>query len=220
MKIAAYVPIKLRNTRVPGKNVKQLSDGTPLCSLLFNTLKDVKCIENKYCFCSDEAIKEYLPDGIEFLKRDKSLDTDTTQCSDIIRAFVERINPDIVVLTHVTSPFVSAKTIELCVEKVKSGEYDSAFAVAKEQEFLWKDNTPLNFDPALAPRSQDLPLIYKETNGVFVFTKDIFLKTNRRVGLKPFLCEVGYPETIDINYPEDFIFADATYSYLKGEKKF
>ena len=217
MKIAAYIPIKLNNTRVPGKNIKKLSDGTPLCSLVFNTLKGIKGIDEKYCFCSDESIKEYLPDGITFLKRDKSLDTDTTQCSDIIKAFINIVNPDIIVLTHVTSPFVSVKTIELCIEKVASGEYDSAFAATKEQEFLWKDNTPLNFDPSLAPRTQDLPLIYKETNGVFVFTKKVFLETNRRVGLNPFLCEVNYPETIDINYPEDFIFADATYNYLKGK---
>ena len=70
MKVCAYVPIKLNNSRLPGKNIMPLYDGTPLCKLLLNTLSKVKNVDEKYCFCSDDGIKEYLPEGIKFLKRD------------------------------------------------------------------------------------------------------------------------------------------------------
>lgn len=212
MKIAAYVPIKLNNTRTPGKNIKPLSDGTPLCKLMFKTLSEVSNIDEKYCFCSDELIKEYLVPGVEFLQRSASLDTNETACHEIIRSFIDIVNPDIIVLVHATSPFLSVNTIETCVEKVKSGAYDSAFTVAKMQEFLWKNGKPLNFDARCAPRSQDLPIIYRETNSVFVFTKEAFEKTNNRVGLKPYMFEQKFPETADVNYPEDFIVVDAIYS--------
>ncbi|MCM1231758.1 MAG: acylneuraminate cytidylyltransferase family protein [Ruminococcus flavefaciens] len=217
MKIAAYVPIKLNNVRTPGKNIKPLSDGTPLCKLLFRTLALVNNIDEKYCFCSDEAICNYLEPGIDFLKRDKRLDQNEIRCDEIIRAFIDQIAPDIIVLTHVTSPFLSVDTIEQCVKKVKSGEYDSAFTVAPVREFLWKDGKPMNFDAACTPRSQDLPEIYRETNGVFVFTREVFEKTNRRVGVNPYLCPLNFPEIMDVNNPEDFMLVDAVYTNrLKG----
>ncbi len=212
MKIAAYVPIKLNNTRTPGKNIKPLSDGKPLCNLLFDALSKVSNIDEKYCFCSDESIKDYLTPEIEFLKRDKSLDSNNTQCHEIMRAFVDKINPDIIVLTHVTSPFLRSETLETCINKVVSGEYDSAFTVERVRDFLWKDGKSMNFDASKAPRTQDLPEIYRETNGCFVLKREVFEKTNRKVGFKPYLCELTFPETVDINYPEDFLMADLIYT--------
>ncbi len=212
MKVAAYVPIKLHNSRMPGKNIKSLSDGTPLCRLLFRTLGAVSNIDEKYCFCSDEKIIDYLEPGIQFLKRSTRLDQDNVRCDEIIRSFVDMVNPDIIVLTHVTSPFVSIKTIETCVDKVVSGKYDSAFTVARVREFLWENGKPLNFDASCTPRSQDLPEIYRETNGVFVFTRDVFEKMNRRVGETPYLCVLDFPEIIDINEPADFMVADVVHT--------
>lgn len=216
MKIAAYIPIKLNNTRTPGKNIKPLSDGTPLCSLIFNTLAKVGNIDEKYCFCSDEAIKPYLVPGVDFLQRSAALDTDATQCHDIMRAFVEKVQPDIIVLTHATSPFLKPETIEECVDKVVSGEYDSAFTVDRVREFLWKDGAPMNFDASKAPRTQELPEIYRETNGCFVIKREVFEGTNRRVGFKPYLKELQFPETADVNYPEDFMMVDMVYTGMKN----
>ena len=215
MKIAAYVPIKLNNSRMTGKNIKQLYDGTPLCKLLFESLSKVKNIDEKYCFCSDTKINEYLVDDISFLQRDSELDKDEVRCDEIIKAFVDIINPDVIVLTHVTSPFLKTETIEKCVEAVKSGKYDSAFTVEIVRDFLWMDGKPMNFDASCTPRSQDLPEIFKETNGVFVFTKEVFEKTNRRIGYNPYLCKLSFPENMDVNYPEDFIMVDAIYKHIK-----
>lgn len=87
MKVAAYIPIKLNNERTPGKNIKEFGDGTPLCSFMFRTLSKVKGIDQRYCFCSDEQIKRYLPSEINFLKRSVSLDSSDTQCQEIVRDF-------------------------------------------------------------------------------------------------------------------------------------
>lgn len=71
-----------------------------------------------------------------------------------------------------------------------------------------------DFDPSNFPRTQDLPLIYAETSIAFVFTKESFLKHNRRLGSKPFVKEVGKIEAMDIDYPEDFEVADAVYKEI------
>lgn len=220
MKVVSYIPIKLNNVRTPGKNIKKFGDGTPLCSFMFNTISKIKCIDEKYCFCSSDEIRKYLPENIQFLRRSEELDTSNTQCHDIIRSFIEQVDADIYVLTHVTCPFIKKKTIEKCIEKVVSGEYDSAFSAARIQDFIWKDGRPMNFNPEYAVRTQELEPVYKETVGCYVFTKDVFLKGNRKVGYHPYVCEVDAYEEMDIDYPEDFEKCNAIYmNILKNSRR-
>ena len=219
MKIVSYIPIKLNNERTPGKNIKKFDDGTPLCSFMFNTISNVKGIDERYCFCSNEDILPYLPENIKFLKRPESLDTSSTQCQDIIRSFTDFVpDADIIVLTHVTCPFTSVATIEKCIEAVKSGKYDSAFSAVPVKDFLWCDGKALNFDPEKSVRTQELPDIYKESVGCYVFTKDVFVKRNGKVCYNPFVCEVGLFEDVDIDYPEDFAKANAIYMNILKDK--
>ena len=91
-----------------------------------------------------------------------------------------------------------------CIEAVMSGQYDSAFCASKIQDYLWQDGEPMNFDAADIPRSQDLKPIYRETSGIYVFTKEVFEKHRRRIGKKPYIKEVTLKEAVDINNPEDF----------------
>ena len=77
------------------------------------------------------------------------------------------------------------------------------------QDYLWENNTPLNFDATNLPRTQDLNPIYRETSGVYVFTKDVFKRLHRRIGDKPFIAEVSIKEAVDINTLEDFKLAEA-----------
>lgn len=211
MKIAAYVPIKLNNERTPGKNTKEFDDGRALCTFMFNTLANVKGVDEAYCFCSNEKIKEYLPEKIKFLRRPVSLDTSQTQCHEIIKTFLSMVDADIIVLCHATCPFIKVESIEKCIEMVKTGKYDSAFTVSTIKDFLWEDGKPLNFNPGYAVKTQDLPDIYKESIGCYVFTKEMFLKSNRKVGFNPYLCPIDVYEEIDIDYPEDFEIANAIY---------
>ncbi len=190
MKIVSYVPVKLNNERMPNKNLQRFDDGTPMAHLVFQTLSSIKEIAEIYCYCSNPAIKEYLTGRVKFLRRSESLDTPETLCGDIIRAFLTDVDADIVVLSHVTSPFLRADTVKKCIDAVASGEYDSAFSASKMQEFLWRDGKPLGFDPVNIPRSQDLPVLYKETIGCFVFTSQMFHELGRRIGLHPYICEV------------------------------
>lgn len=211
MKTVAYVPIKLNNTRTPGKNTKEFNDGTPLCNFIFHTLKQVKCIDEIYCFCSDDKICGYLPQGVNYLKRNRALDTPNTQSQDLGHAFIEKIPADLYVLCHATSPFLKPDSVEKCIEAVKSGSYDSAFTGCSVRDFLWLDGKALNFDPENSVRTQELPPIFKETVGCYVFTPEVFNKRNGKVGYKPYICEVGAIEAMDIDYPEDFDICNAVY---------
>lgn len=211
MKTIAMIPIKLNNERVPGKNIKCFSDGTPLMKLIQKACVMADLVDEVYVYCSNEKVNDYLLPEVKFLKRPEYLDGNGINCNDIIREFMKEISADIYVVSHATGPFTQSKSIDRCISNVLNGEYDSAFLAKRMQEFLWSKGTALNFDIQNFPRTQDLEPIYSEAPGAYVFTKETFLKYGRRVGIKPYICEVSEIESRDIDYPEDFEIADAIY---------
>lgn len=208
MKIVAFIPIKLNSVRLKNKNILDLA-GHPLCWYIANTLLSVDKIDEVYVYCSTEKIIEYMPKGIKFLKRDAYLDGEYVKGAEIYSSFINEIDSDIYVLAHATSPFISRNSIDNALSKVLSGKYDSAFTAKKIQNFVWYNNLPLNYKLEDIPRTQDLEPVWEETSAFFVFNKNLFLETNRRIGFVPYLQEVKGIETIDIDTKEDFILANA-----------
>lgn len=206
-KIVSVIPIKLKNERLPDKNIKLLGNK----SLLFyiqEALLQVPEIDERYVYCSNNAVCPYLEKGISYIQRPAFLDENTANFTQIFEKFSKQIEADIYVYAHVTAPFIESETIRDCVEKVMTGKYDSAFTAVKIQDFLWKDGQAWNFDAANVPRSQDLDVVYRETSGVYVFRKEVFEQSKRRVGVRPYIKEVGYREAVDINTLADFELAE------------
>lgn len=218
MKVVAMVPIKLNSERVKEKNLRPFCDGKPLVKFILEALIKCEKIDDVYVYCSSERIKEYLIDGVKFLKRPEFLDENTSNCNDIIREFMKEVEADYYVVSHATAPFTKSESIDRCIEAVVGGaEYDSAFTVDKIQTFMWENGKPMNFDPSNFPRTQDLEPIYMETSGAFVFSKDVFEKYNRRIGKKPCLVEVEPIESCDIDTEYDMMVAQALYKYMMEE---
>ena len=207
MNVVAIMPIKLNNERLPGKNIMMLGK-KPLLHYVLESLLAINLIDSINVYCSDDRIIQYLPDNVSFIRRPKFLDLPTSNFTQIFEEFMKAVDADIYVYAHATAPFVSIDTINTCIQAVISGEYDSSFCASKIQDYLWQDGTPLNFDATNIPRSQDLKSVYRETSGVYVFTKHSFEKTHRRVGLHPFIKEVSFKEAVDINNEEDFKLAE------------
>lgn len=207
MKIVSIVPIKLNNERLPGKNTKMLGK-QPLIRYILTTLLNCDSLTERYVFCSEEKVQDYLPDGVKFIKRPAVLDEPTSNFSQIFASFKKEIEADVYVYAHATAPYISAESLQKCIDNVVSGEYDSAFTATRIQDFLWQDGEPLNFDAENLPRSQDLKPIYRESSGIYVFRNDVFEQYHRRIGRKPYIREIGYKEAIDINTIEDFELAE------------
>ena len=215
MKTVAFVPVKLNNQRAPGKNTKAFYDGTPLVTFFLRQLKKVKGIDELYVFCSSREIVEYMPEGVEFLQRPEFLDTAQATPQDIITEFMKYVDADIYMVCHCTAPFVTPEHIQQCLEAVKSGQYDSAVTSEKIQRLLWTaDYKPMNFSAENVPRTQDLAPIYNEVSAAYVFTKEAFLTYHRRIAAKPKFVEVSGVECVDIDYPDDFLIANAIYKEI------
>ena len=214
MKVTAVVPMKLNNRRLPQKNTKCFKNGKPLCWYILSTLLKINEIEEVYVYCSNPDIKKYIPEGVNYLKRSEDLDQDSTKMNEVLQAFAREIPSDIYVMTHTTAPFIKSSSIKKGLEAVLSGDFASSFAVKKLQDFLWKDGRPFNYELDNIPRTQDLPPLFEETSGFYIYKSNIITNLNRRIGQKPFLVEVGEIESIDIDEPEDFKIADAIYNHI------
>ncbi len=214
MKTVAIVPMKLNNRRLPQKNTKCFTNGKPLCHYILSTLLKIDQIDEVYVYCSNPDIKEYIPDGVKYLRRSENLDLDTTKMNEVLQSFANDVYADVYVMTHTTAPFVSEKSIKKGIDAVLNNGYDSAFAAKKLQDFLWKDGQPFNYDLANIPRTQDLDPLYEETSGFYIYKRNVMTDLNRRIGNNPYIVEIGEIESIDIDEPEDFEIADAVYNHL------
>lgn len=212
--VVSMIPIKLNSERVKDKNIRLFFDGKPLVRFIAEAVLESRFIDEAYVFCSSSRIKDYLPDGIKFLRRPDFLDGNDYNCNDIIREFMKVIDADVYSVNHATAPFTLSSSIDRCIEAAGSGRgYDSAFLVRKMQAFFWSHGKAVNFDLQHFPRTQDLEPVYTETSGAHVFTKEVFQKYGRRVGECPYLAEVSERESIDIDTEEEMAVAQAVYRY-------
>lgn len=218
MKVVSFIPIKLNNQRLPGKNLMDLN-GRPMCDYIFNTISEVELIDEKYVFCSDEKIIPYIPENLTFLKRDSYLDGFQIKGLDIIENFVQSVDADIYVLTHVTQPFTKASSITHALKKVMYEGYDSAFSCVEIQDYCWYQGKPFNYDMKNIVLTQDLEPLYMETGAFFIFKKEVFTKLHQRIGEHPYRYVVDQFEAIDVDTIEDFKFAQAAACFLEQKEK-
>lgn len=219
IKCVAIVPMKLNNSRLPGKNTRPFTDGEPLCHYILDTLLKVDLLDGIYVYCSDPSIKEHLPDGVRYLERPASLDTDSTKINDVLSSFANEIESDIYLLAHTTAPFISRESLEEGLDAVISGRYDSSFSVVRTQDFMWDEHGPINYALDAIPRTQDLEPVYVETCGFYCYTRDLILSENRRIGHNPKKVVVSKIESIDIDDMEDFVIADSVFNLVFKQRR-
>ncbi len=117
---------------------------------------------------------------------------------------------DVIVTTHVTSPFIKLKTINNAAKKLNN--YDSVAAVTKDYNFAWFENSkkkliPINFNPKIITKTQNLNPIIQSNGAFFIFKKKTFMKYNNRIGKNPFYYEINYPEALEIDTYDDLYLA-------------
>jgi len=201
--------IRMQSQRVKGKSIKKLND-IPLCNYALKVMNSVPEIDDINVYASNKKLCEYINSSIRytFIERPESLDSNSATFNDIMDYVVDTIDSKYIVYFCVTSPFMKPETISEMVNKVLREDYDSAFTVNEIRKFCWFENKPLNYDQSNVPFTQDLEPILVETSGLYIFRKDLYQKTGRRIGFKPYIKRVGIIEGHDIDYIEDFRLAE------------
>ena len=210
--IVALLPLKASSSRIKGKNFRKLYD-KPLFAWMLDTLLSLDEVD-KVVINTDARqilIENGLVESERVLIRDRKPEIcgDDVSMNKILGDDINAIPSDIYLMTHVTNPFISDKSIRGAIsafkEARKSGAADSLFTVNRFQtRFYRKDGSPINHDLNKLVPTQDLEPWFEENSNLYLFTKDSFKATDARIGLKPVLYETPKIESIDIDEEEDW----------------
>lgn len=127
---------------------------------------------------------------------------------------VANVESDAYLMTHTTNPLLSAETIRAMLaayrEGAASGAADSLFTVNRFQtRFYTPAGEPINHDPNVLLRTQDLPPYLEENSVGYLFDRASFGKTHARIGKSPILFETPRLESVDIDEKSDWFTAES-----------
>lgn len=223
LNIAAIVPMRHSNERVPGKNYRDFA-GKPLFYHIINSLLQCEAISTVVIDTdSEEIIKlsnEYFGDKVTILKRPDHLTDGNIPMNDVLLNVLNQIPADVYLQTHSTNPILTTKTITAAVEKFNEvyPMYDSLFTVTEKYTRYWDELArPINHNQNILLRTQDLPPVYEENSCLYLFTKDILVKKHNRIGDRPYMFPIPKIEAQDIDVELNFKVAEFLYKELNNK---
>lgn len=210
------------SARVPEKNYRPLA-GKPLFHHVLSTLADVPEVAAILVDTDSpvimEGISENFP-GVKAVQRPEYLLGEMVSMNDILINDTSLIEADYYLQTHSTNPLLRSKTISKAIQTFLANlpDYDSLFGVTRLQTRLWdQDGKPVNHDPNILIRTQDLPPIYEENSCIYIFSKEKLIARQNRLGERPLMFEIPAIEAWDIDEELDFTVADILCRQLYGE---
>ena len=214
MSTLAIVPMRHNSERVPGKNYRPLA-GIPLYHHIIRTLSAVPEIDSIVIDTDSNFIIEdcaaHFP-LVRVLLRPENLRDGNIAMNDVLLNTLDQVGADIVLQTHSTNPFLKADTVSAALKLFKKpgNEFDSVFSVTRLQARLWDaDTQPVNHDPSVLLRTQDLAPLFIENSCFFIFTPQLLRERRNRIGSHPLMFEMAALEAVDIDVEEDFALAVA-----------
>jgi CMP-N-acetylneuraminic acid synthetase len=213
LKIVALVPMRHNSVRVPGKNYRPLA-GKPLFHHVLNNL--LACPEISQIVVDTDSpyvikgVQEYFP-SVRVIERPEHLRADTIPMNEILMHDTGLVEADLYLQTHSTNPLLRSETISRAIQALTSQmpAFDSLFGVTRIQTRLWDALTrPVNHNPAILLRTQDLPPIFEENSCIYLFQRETLAIRRNRLGERPLMFEIERSEAFDIDEELDFLIAD------------
>jgi len=148
---------------------------------------------------------------VRLIERPEHLRDDATPMNDVILNDVNLVEADYYLQTHSTNPLLSANIIGDAISQFLENYpmYDTLFGVTRVQARLWDQLArPVNHNPAILLRTQDLPPVYLENSCMYIFTKETLVTRHNRIGERPIMFEVEPVAASDIDQELDFKIAE------------
>lgn len=221
--ISAFLPCRKGSERIPDKNVKEFAGiKGGLLKIKLDQLCKCKNVDSIIVSSNDTRVLEFasLYDESRILidERPDYLGRNTTTTDELINYVPNLIQEGDVLWTHVTSPFINEYDYQAIINAyliAKNNDYDSLMSVLRIQGFIWDKNGPVSYnkDHLKWPMTQNIKPLYEVDSGVFLSSIDNYKRYGDRIGLKPFLFEQEKLKSVDIDWPEDFTYAEKLWKY-------
>jgi CMP-N-acetylneuraminic acid synthetase len=222
MKTIALVPMRHHSERVPGKNYRPFA-GVPLYQHILRTLLGCNSISQVVIDTDSPIISQEVArlfPQVALIDRPRHLRDDKTPTNDVLLHDLSLLDGDYFLQTHCTNPLLRPETITRAIEAFFCNypTFDSLFSVTRLQARLWnQEGNPVNHDPNVLLRTQDLPPVYEENSNLYIFSRQTMDKRRNRLGNRPMMFEIDRLEAWDIDEELDFTLAELL--YLEREKK-
>lgn len=215
--LAAIVPMRHVSERVPSKNYREFA-GRPLYHRIIECLLGCPMISRVVIdtdspFIAQDA-REHFP-GVLVLERPPHLCSGTVSMNDVLLNTIRHVPADFYLQTHSTNPLLRSATVCKAIEAFIANypAYDSLFSVTRVNKRLWDALArPVNHNPSILLRTQDLPPVYEENSSFYIFVGEILGTRHNRVGERPLLFEIDKIEAWDIDESIDFEVAEFFFS--------
>lgn len=169
MNIYSFIPLRSGSKSIPLKNIKEIAK-KPLAQWVIDSSNKSKYINETFISIDSEIISNKLKNA-NIHWRSPQTSTDDASSEMALIEFCETLNEeDIVVFIQATSPLLSTEEIDIGIESILNGSYDSVLSVVRQKKFIWSENNIPNYDIKNRPRRQDWDGILIE-NGAFYISK-------------------------------------------------
>lgn len=220
MDITAVIPARAGSKRLKNKNILPFGDS----NLLVHKIRQLKCVKgiDKIVVSSDsdDMLKMAIDEGVSTHKRELIFSDDiSVPFGEVVVNICNAMSSEHIMWTPCTSPLTEAehyeKSIELYMQNIPE-KYDSLVSFEILKLFLWDDCGPINYEFGLKHViSQNLPNIYRPTNGIFIAPRLKMIEWKYFHGNNPYKFILDKKSSIDIDDAFDMECAKAYYN-MKG----
>ncbi len=209
--IGVVIPVRLGSSRVKEKAILPFSD-TNLLGWKIRQLKEVISEKNIFISTESDKLKEIaLKNDVQVHHRDFYLaDGHKASFSEVITGIVKDIPFEHIAWVTAVVPLMSPKEYKNAFEKyiryvIKEKLNDSLFSANLLKEYFWNDESPINYKADKNHTiSQELPNIYRVTNGLYIRDKKSILEEKYFLGKNPYKFVVSKIAGVDIDEMEDY----------------
>ena len=202
--ITAIIPVRKGSRRLKNKNISSFA-GTTLLEYKIDQLKAADSVSNIVVSSDCEVMLEIASNkGVKTHKRaDIYCDEKTKSFGSVVAHICENVSGTDVLWATCTSPLVEAndynEAIKTYLMKVPS-EYDSLMSVEPFQRYLWDEDGPLNYKLGTEHvPSQELPILYRVTDGILIAPRLEMIKWQYFHGPNPYKLVMSKRSSVDID---------------------
>ena len=209
--IVGLIPARGGSKGIPRKNLMKIGDES-LLSRGIQLLGNSNCDQVWVSSDDPEILHNASAAGSGCIIRPKELASDEASTESVILHFIDELGllpNDLIVVHQITSPFLLSASVRGCIEKLEnSPNFNSVLVGAKDHAFEWRMNTNEEWEPKghtreYRPRRQELPMIVRESGGLYVARVAAVLKSSSRFPAPTFCFPITFLESLDIDTPED-----------------
>lgn len=212
-RMVALVPMRHVSQRVPGKNYRLLG-GHPLYHHILTRLLSCPEISEVVVDTDSPTIMEGLQRDfpqVTILERPNHLRAGEVPMNEVLLHDTAQVEAGFYLQTHSTNPLLLSETISRAIQTFLANypTFDTLFSVTRIQSRLWDGlSRPINHNPAILLRTQDLPPVFEENSCIYLFTRQTLLERRNRLGERPLMFEIEAVEAWDIDDEIDFQIAE------------